>query len=114
MNLAIPTIPNQSALHTIRTVLGAMLNADLTNAKGRGRRSKFEHDLEPLRQELGAKGDRLLAALRLECNFESCGPDHSAETARQWRQSRDAVERAAKDYTAALDRWRAALPERLA
>jgi len=105
MNLALPFLPNQSALHTIRTVVGT---------RGRGRRSKLDHHLDALRKDLVEKGDLLLESLRRERNFETCPlPNDSTEIATLWRECRQAVERAAEDYATALDRWQEALSDSL-
>jgi hypothetical protein len=103
-------IADQSALHTIRTVVASVLSADVWTGRKRGRPSKNQQDLDMLRRDLTENGDHLLAALQMERNSGS--PNMSQEpddVLREWKECRAAVDRLSEDYAASLARWREAV-----
>jgi hypothetical protein len=103
-------IAEQSALNSIRTVVASVLSADVWTGRKRGRPSKFQQDLEFLRQDLAEKGDRLLAALQSEHASGSPNISQKAEDAvREWKECRTAVDRLSGDYAQSLARWREAV-----
>jgi hypothetical protein len=105
MNTASWDIPNQPALRTIQAVVESVLQTELVYTRWKRQPSSTRRYLDVLRDDLFRKADLLLAALRLERNFENLAIHESEEVARQWQECRQAMERLAEDYAAAFDAW---------
>jgi hypothetical protein len=101
-------IPDQSALHTIRTAfVASILRPGFWNSRRKRRRLKLDPRLEVLQQDLIEKGELLLDALRLE-RHASQNDDFE-----RWRSYRTMVNGIAQDYAAAVAAWRQAIEEDL-
>ncbi len=68
------------------------------------------HDVELLRKEMMAAGNRLILALTAENEFGRIHPAGNREEIRKrWSECRAIVAQSADDYAEAINRWRTAV-----
>jgi hypothetical protein len=110
MNAQISLVAHQSILAAIQSVIRAMLGLESIVVQAKRSRTRAAARARDAYEDLAARGDRLLDALRLERELTANLPAESSGITEgdmaQWTECRRGVEQLVEQYLISIAAWR--------